>query len=62
VPAKIRLVVPAQVVVLDPQIAVEQQALGDDEVVRLVAAGKRRRDLPGRNAEDDGCGEAGGER
>ena len=40
-------------VVLDLQIAIEQQALRDDEVVRLVAARHRRSHFPRREGKDD---------
>ena len=52
----VRLIVASPVVVLDLQIAIEQQALRDDEVVRLVATRHRRRDLPrgkGKDAEGE---------
>ena len=48
----VRLIVAPTVVVLDFQIAVEQQALRDDEVVRLVAAWNRRRHLPRGKSKD----------
>ena len=50
----VRLIVASPVVVLDLQIAIEQQALRDDEIVRLIATGDRRSDLPrgkGKHAE-----------
>ena len=52
-PPAVRLIVAAQVVVLDLEIAIEQQALRDDEVMRLVASGHRRRHLPRRAGKDD---------
>ena len=54
-PAVVRAVVLPLMVVLDLQIAVVQQALRDDQVVRLVAARKQRRvgQPPADDAEDD---------
>jgi hypothetical protein len=44
--------------ILDREVAVEQETLRDDQVMRLVAAGDHRRDPPRRQAEqherDDG--------
>ncbi len=48
----VRGVLAAPVVVLDPQVAVGQQALRDDQVVRFVAAGDARRHPPRRRAEE----------
>jgi hypothetical protein len=41
-------------VVLDAQVAIGQQALGDDQIVRFVAAGDARRHPPRRRAEQRG--------
>jgi hypothetical protein len=55
---EIRAVVAAGVVVLDREVVIGEQALRDDQIVRLVAARKNRRELqpPRRRAEDrDAC-------
>ena len=55
---EVRAVVAAGVVVLDRKVVIGEQALRDDQIVRLVAARKDRRELqpPRRRAEDrDAC-------
>jgi hypothetical protein len=61
VAAPVGAIVAALVVVLDLDVAVREEALRDDEVVRLVAAGNRRRRVVGGEREDDECERAGQE-
>jgi hypothetical protein len=49
------------VIVLDFQIAIAQQALGDHEVVRLVTARQPRRQLPGDSGGNCGRRDGGGQ-
>ena len=53
-PVEVRAILLLLMVVFDLQIAVMEQALRDDEIVRLVAAGKERRtgQSPGGRAKD----------
>src|SRR5437773_1865432 len=44
---EVRVIIAAPVVVLDPQVVIGNQALRDDEVVRLVAGRQLREDLTG---------------